>query len=92
MPEIPNVLERRASMLAGRISARKEIIRDAFAPPGQRPPFTEQLTRAEALDFWRRHRHDRVGAEVLARMRDQDIVELDAALAQLGIGGIGGSY
>jgi len=80
-----NMLERRAAMLAGRISARKKRLREALAPPGQRPPFTKQLTKQEALEFWRLHRHDETGAEVLARMSDLEIAELDTALAQMGV-------
>jgi hypothetical protein len=58
-----------------------DTLKQAVAPPGQRPPFTEQLTKREAVAFWQQHRYDSTGAEVLARMKPADILELDTALA-----------
>ena len=84
MADLGHVLERRATLLAGKLTARKRILVQSLAPKGQRPPFTEQLSKADALAFWQAHRNDQQGAEVLARMNDVDIAELDAALAQTG--------
>ena len=77
-----NVLERRAHMLAGKLTKNKEMLRDALAPPGQRPPFTEQMTKREAIGWWREHRFDKYGQEVTSRMKPVDVMELDRALSQ----------
>lgn len=89
MADYGHVLERRATLLAGKLTARKQMLVESLSPKGQRPPFTEQLSKADALAFWQKHRNDQQGAEVLARMNDVDIAELDAALAQSGGGGYG---
>lgn len=77
-----NILERRAHMLAGKLAKSKEMLRDALAPPGQRPAFTEQLTKREALSWWREHRFDKFGQEVTSRMRPREVMELDQALSR----------
>jgi hypothetical protein len=77
-----NILERRAHMLAGRLSKNTQMLRDALAPPGQRPPFTEQMTKADAVTWWRAHRFDKYGQDVVARMQPADVMELDQALSQ----------
>jgi hypothetical protein len=73
-------IERRARMLAGRIVSQKDLIVNALRPKGQRPPFTEQVSEAEALAFWKQHRYDGTGKRVLAAMKPADIMELDMAL------------
>lgn len=72
-------LEQRAQLLAGRMdTASKGLAQQLGA--GDRPPFTTAMTRTESLDWWRQHRHDEAGAEVLARLRPWDIAQLDADL------------
>lgn len=78
----PNKLERRAELLGGKIKARRELIRQAIAPPNQRPPFTEQMTKPEALSWWMANRDTEYGREVLQTMKPDAIMELDLALAQ----------
>ena len=68
-------------MLGGAIRSRREVLAQALTPPGKRPPFREQLTRPAALDFWRRHRYSPIGAEILAQLTPESILELDQALA-----------
>lgn len=82
MADTPHILERRASLLAGRLAAQRNIVRDTLAPAGQRKPFTQQLSKREALAFWRQHRYDATGQQVLATMRPEDVLELDLALSQ----------
>lgn len=79
-------LEQRASSLGRLMKRRVEIYRAAIAPSGERLPFTQQLSKPEALSFWQQHRYDQTGAQVIASwpddVRDQRVMELDAALAQ----------
>jgi len=82
MADTPHILERRASLLAGRMTARRDVLRDTLAPPGQRRPFTEQLSKADALAFWRQHRYDATGQQAMAGWQPQDVLELDLALSQ----------
>jgi hypothetical protein len=82
MADLEHPLERRAKLLAGKLSARKEMITTALAPKGKRPPFTEQLSKPDALAWWQKHRYDNLGQKVLRQMRANDIFELDAALMQ----------
>jgi hypothetical protein len=78
--EAEHTVERRARLLAEKMQTRVRVLSNFLAPPGQRAPFTKQLSDAQALRFWRAHRYDPLGAEVLQSMRPQDIAELDMAL------------
>ncbi len=82
MADIDNVLERRANLLAGKLTQRRDLIRQTLAPPGQRPPFTTQLNHREALAFWRQHWSDDLGQQVKAGMAPQDLLELQLALSR----------
>lgn len=76
------MIERRARLLAQKMKARVESLRNVIAPEGERPPFTKALGDENALKFWMMHRYDPIGAQVLQNFRPQDIAELDTALAQ----------
>ncbi len=69
-------------MLSGALTRRVELLKDAIAPSGSRPLFTEQLSRSDALRFWRDHRYDDIGQRVLERMQPEAVMELDQALSQ----------
>lgn len=84
MPHTDHVLERRAHMLSDRISARITTIRNAIAPEGARPPFTEQLSKPDALSWWQQHFHDDLGQKVKASMSPESVMELTKALSQAG--------
>jgi hypothetical protein len=90
---LEHVMERRATKLASAIEHRIEVMVTFLKPPGQPPVFSRSVPRAQALDFWRRHRTDEVGAELLQRMTPEQVMALDAALAGsapvLGSGGMG---
>ena len=82
MPGIDHVLERRAHLLAGKLAGRKQTLTQAVAPPGQRPPFTTQMTKREALTWWREHFDDDLGKKVRERMNPESQMELQLALSQ----------
>ena len=82
MPEVDHVLERRAHLLAGRLSGRLTTLKTAVAPPGQRPPFTTQMSQREALTWWREHFDDDLGKKVRERMNPESQMELQLALSQ----------
>ena len=82
MADVDHLLERRAKLLASKLTARKDLLRQTLAPPGQRPPFTQQLSRPEALAFHRQHRYDPAYADYYKRLGPEGILELDNALAQ----------
>ena len=69
-------------MLSARIKARKTLIQNAITPKGSRPPFTQQLSQANALEWWMKHRYDDLGQQVLSNMQPADVMELDRALSQ----------
>lgn len=75
-------LERRSQLLATRLQERVEAMRNALAPPGQRPPFTTTMPKNAALDWWGKHRYDDVGKSALANYSPDQIAELDATLAR----------
>lgn len=79
-------LDQRVLALSGAIQRRKQLLTDALRPSGQRPPFTQQLSEPDALAFWQRNRNTSLGKEVLQRMKPEDIMELDLALARMGEG------
>ena len=82
MSDTKHVIERRAALLADAIEHRVNILRDALAPPGKRPPFTKQLSKPAALRWWQLHRYDALGAQVISNMQPVDVMELDLALSQ----------
>lgn len=80
--DIDNVLERRAKLLAGRLTARVDLVRNAVAPKGQRPPFTTQMSKPEALAWWQKNFDTDLGAKVKANMTPEAQLELTLALSQ----------
>lgn len=80
MAQAPHRLEQRSRLLASRLTTLRKDLVASLAAPGERPPFTETMTREAALDWWARHRNDQYGAEVLRRMDPVQIAELDASL------------
>ncbi len=79
---IEHLLEKRAKKLSLALTRRKEILREAIAPSGERPPFSSQLSKQDALTWWRKHRYDDLGTQVLKRMQPGAILELDKALTE----------
>ena len=77
-----NMLERRVASLSAAIQARRQLYADALRPKGQRPAFTQQLSRPEALAWWQQHRYDDLGKQVLANMQPDGVMELDLALSK----------
>ena len=67
-------------MLAQKMEGRVRMLSQFIRPDGQRARFTKQLQDADALNWWRIHRYDDLGSQVLAGMRPNDIAELDQAL------------
>jgi hypothetical protein len=74
-------LEKRSEMLASRMRAYTDALAKQLGE-GDRPPFTEALTRTESLTWWRAHRDDDFGRAVLERMRPLDVARLDVELAR----------
>jgi hypothetical protein len=79
-PEYP--VEQRVSALAGGIRTAISTIADTLRPPGGRAPFTQRLSRTDALDWWAQHRRDELGAAALQAMPPQAIAQLDVELGQ----------
>ncbi len=82
MPKPQHRLEKRASLLADGLVHRLEIARNAVAPKGERPPFSVQMTRGEALMFWRQHFFDPVGLRLREAMTPDAQLELALALSR----------
>jgi hypothetical protein len=78
---IEHVMERRASRLAAAIEHRIGVMVAFLKPAGRPPVFTRRVGRKEALEFWRRHRTDELGMQLLSRMTPEQVMELDRALA-----------
>mgnify|MGYP001560637583 CR=1 len=82
MSEHEHIIERRVVALADAIRARRQLITNALLPSNQRPLFTKQLSKKDAMAFWQQHRFDDVGKQVSANMKPEDVMELDLALSQ----------
>ncbi len=84
-------IEKMSNLLADRITERIDMLSKALAPAEGRPPFTQQLSKAKAINWWRAHRYDDLGKQVMANMEPIAVLELDQALAQAneaeGLGG-----
>lgn len=76
-----HTMDRRATLLAGRITQLKNTIRDMAAPPKGKPAFMERLSEADALAFWRAERHTPLGLTILARWQPWQVATLDARLS-----------
>ncbi len=79
---LQHVMERRAELLANAIEHRVQVMTDFLQPPGQPPVFSQKVSRREWLEFWRLHRTDEVGAQVLSTWTPEQIMALDTALGQ----------
>lgn len=75
-------IERYVNLLAERMEERVTAMSEALSPKGKRPPFTKQLSRKQALNWWRKHRYDELGAMVLRNMDQNSILELDQELTR----------
>ena len=82
MSDSEHILEKRSHLLAQRLTARVNLIRQAVAPSGERPPFSVQLSKKDALKFWREHWNDDIGKQALAYMTPTAIMELNVALSK----------
>jgi hypothetical protein len=81
MPDTQHPLERRAALLAGKLKGTQETIAAYLSPEG-RQLFHQRLSKPEAIRWWRQHRHDPLGQEVLKSWQMSDVLELDLVLAQ----------
>ncbi len=75
-------LERRATLLAGAIQRQLRIISTVVGPPGERPPFTRQLSAPDAMKWWREHRFDEMGLAMMSKLPVDKQLELDVALSR----------
>lgn len=83
MSRTEHALERRSRKLGVALKKRVETLRDSIAAPGERKPWTEAMTRREALAFWRANRYNPAYAQVLAAMKPDDVLALDVELAKM---------
>ena len=83
MSRTEHPLERRSRLLGGAIKARLTTLRDAIAPEGERKPWTTQMTRSDALAFWRTNRYTPEGLAILQTLPPQDVMALDVELARV---------
>src|SRR5262245_44117717 len=75
-------LERRAALLAGRITSRMTDLTDSLVSAQGRRPFTDLKSRPDALAWWRENRYNQYGLRALATLPPEAVTSLDAALAQ----------
>jgi hypothetical protein len=73
-------MEQRSALLATRMIQRKNALRDAITPPGERPPFTVAKTRNEALEFWAKEWTTPLGKMILGTYTEEQKAALEAAL------------
>lgn len=82
MAQFQNRLEIRAQKLANAVNNRVQIVSDSLKPPGQRPAFTQLLSRSDALDWWLKNwSNPQTGGKVLANMDPMSRLELHNALS-----------
>ena len=82
MPLEEHLLERRAGLLASKLTSQIQSLSQTLVPKGSRVPFTQQMSKPEALRWWQQHIGDEFGKKVLGRMTAQDQLELYNALSQ----------
>lgn len=76
-------LEIRATKLAKVITRHIDTLHTALQPPGERPPFTTQLSDRKALDWWMQNLDNpATGGRVLQAMDPASQLELRNALSQ----------
>lgn len=80
MVDRPHTLERRSHLLAERIKSRVRMIADSITPKGERIPYTVQMSKAEALQFWQKNINTPTGKRLLEQMPPLDQLELQQAL------------
>lgn len=81
-----SVVERRTRLLAARIQHEYDTLLKAYLGPGGRPYGTRELTKGEALGWWRVNRYTPAGLGVLATWKPEDVMDLDVALARSNLG------
>lgn len=72
-------MERRSKMLADALGKRISTMAALMRPDG-RPIYHQRLNEQQALQFWRRHRFDDLGASVLSTWTPDQILQLDQVL------------
>ncbi len=82
MDDSPHILDQIKAEMANQLRSQREVLRDFLAPKRSRRPFTEQLSRREALEWWRAHIDDEYGKQALQRMDPLSVIELHQALSQ----------
>ena len=82
MSRTEHALERRAAAFQVGWDRRVNMLRNAIAPEGQRPPFTSALTEQEALDWWRRNYTTPAAVQMLQAMKPEQIIELQARMSR----------
>lgn len=74
--------DRRVERLEDMIEDRIHLYEMILQPPGTQPMLTDQLTSEKSLAFWRRHRFDEIGRNVLAAYTPMQVAQLDAWLSE----------
>lgn len=74
-------LERRADMLAQALTQRVDMMA-AMMRPDDRQIFHQRLSEPSALQFWRKHRFDDMGQQIMSTWTPDQIIGLDQRLAQ----------
>ena len=75
-------LERRATLLAGKLTQRIGDIGQSLQAAQGRIPFSTKLPQADALKWWSQHRYDSYGQQALKNLQPQDVMSLDLALTR----------
>ena len=82
MSSTEHALERRAAAFQVGWDRRINMLRNAIAPEGQRPPFTTELTEEKALDWWRQNYQTPDAILMLQAMKPEQIIELQARMSR----------
>lgn len=75
-------LERRATLLSGKLKDRVSAMTASLSAAQGRIPFHTKLPEAQALDWWSKHRYDDIGKQALATLDPISVARLDSALTQ----------
>lgn len=80
--DVEHVLDRRSKLLAEAILHNIAVMVSILKPTGGAAPFTDQLTSADALAWWKKNRYEAEGKAVASRLSPQQVAEIDAWLAR----------
>lgn len=81
MPSQEHPAEQRVASFAAALTSRVDMMA-AMMRPDDRQLFHQRLSEPKAMQFWRKHRYDEMGQQVLSTWQPDQVLDLDRRLMQ----------